>query len=454
MSIKEFTKILIVDDDRHIAEICSIFLKEEGWDVKIASTGSEAMDQIKNDELISIIYLDLNLPDCDGVELLGTLRRLNPFMDVIILTAYGTVESAVRTLKMGAIDFITKPFKKETIVTAANRVLQMRELKHEVSHLKRELKNIYSFQNIVGRSKKMQELFEKLIMASESDSTVLILGESGTGKELAARAIHYNGHRSKGPFIAVNCAALPRDLIESELFGYKKGAFTGAVRDSCGLFRAADTGTLFLDEITEMEHSTQSKLLRVIEDKRVRPLGGTEDINVDVRLLCATNKDIEIELSQGRLRKDLYYRVSVLRIDVPPLRERKEDIPLLIEHFIRKFNKDPRHRNIKRIDQRALDILTAYDWEGNVRELENVIQRAFVLGKGPTITVQDIPSYIVKSAKVYRPRRDFILSLDEVEKEAVKSALELTEGNKAETARLLKITRKRLYNLIKRHRLG
>jgi transcriptional regulator with PAS, ATPase and Fis domain len=319
-----------------------------------------------------------------------------------------------------------------------------------VTRLRRELERTYHFQGVVGTSKGMRDLFEKVHNAAQHDSHVLILGESGTGKDLVARTIHYNGVRAKGPFISVNCAALPGELIESELFGYRKGAFTGATSDSVGLFRAAHGGTIFLDEIVEMPPATQSKLLRVLQDKKVRPVGGTEEIPVDVRVLCATNRDIHEATKEKAFRKDLFYRVSVITFEIPPLRDRREDIPLLVDHFLRKFN-ERFGKSIKRVEPAALEVLKDYRWEGNVRELENAIESAFAMGQGATLKKRDFPGHVVESAEKDAAEEQGVTTLRDMEKEMVQRAMGVSRGNKSKAARLLGITRKRLYNLMDRY---
>jgi transcriptional regulator with PAS, ATPase and Fis domain len=325
-------------------------------------------------------------------------------------------------------------------------------LREEVTRLRRELRQQYNFDNIVGISRKMKEVYERIAAAADSDSTILIQGESGTGKDLIARSIHYNSVRSKEPFIALNCASIPANLIESELFGYKKGAFTGASADAIGILRSADRGTLFLDEIGDMPLGVQARLLRFLENKKVRPVGGVEETKVDVRVICATNQDLEVLVAENKFRKDLYYRISIIIINLPPLRERREDIPLLIDHFISKYNRDIRTRQVMGISKDAVEVLKNYEWDGNVRELENVIRRAFVLGKNPIITLEDLPEYLRKSVALEKPSSSDIRPLSEVEREMIQKALR-TIKNKTEVAKKLGISRKRLYNLIERYRI-
>lgn len=450
MDIKNRTKVLVVDDEKHIAEICAHFLKSDGWNVDIVHDVTSAIILISRDKNYSIVYLDIRLPDMSGIEVLKEIKKLNPLIDIIMMTAYATVDNVIECLKAGACDFIIKPFKREIILQSVDRAVQIKKLRNKVERLHHELKAEYKFDNIVGNSPKMQEIYKKIFSVAGSDEAILILGESGTGKDLIARTIHYNSPRSKGPFVAINCAALPRELIESELFGYKKGAFTGAGSDAIGLFRAAEGGTVFLDEIVEMPTSAQSKLLRTLQEKKVRPVGDTNEINVDVRVICATNKDIELAVKEGSLRQDLYYRINTIVLEIPPLRERKEDIPILIEHFISKINKET-HKSIKGISQEALDILIKHKWEGNVRELENVIRSAIALGRKSIITTKDIPKYIMDT--IGSKIDEEVDTLENMERQLIHKAIKITRNNKSKTAKLLGITRKRLYRLMDKYNL-
>ncbi|OHB75094.1 MAG: hypothetical protein A2Z34_10425 [Planctomycetes bacterium RBG_16_59_8] len=449
--MKGTNKVLVVDDDANIARICAHFLAQDGWEAESVPTAAEASAKILNDRRIGILFLDLRLPDRNGIDLLRELRSTHPKIKVIMISAHGTMESAVACMQEGAVDFLPKPFTRESILGAVMRASRFGRIEEEVTRLHTVLRERYQFANIVGGSLAMKGLYDRMGRAAETDSTITILGESGVGKDMVARAIHFNSRRSEGPFIPINCAALPGDLIESELFGYKKGAFTGASIDAVGLFRAADGGTVFLDEITEIPVATQSKLLRVLQDKKVRPVGGTEESEADVRVICSTNKDLDAEVAKGNFRQDLFYRISVITIHIPPLRERKEDIPSLVNHFIAKFNRDF-HRSVRELEKEAMNLLANYEWLGNVRELEHALECAFAMSKGDVITLRDLPQQIRRASDRESPM-DGILTLAAAEGRLVRRALAATGMNKSAAARMLGITRKRLYNLIRRHRL-
>jgi len=444
--------VLVVDDEREIANICVHFLKRDGYLVEPVYDGAAARKRLMEDESLGVVLLDLRLPDADGAELLQEFKRLRPNLEVIMMTAHGNVEGAVECMKHGASDFLQKPFRKERLLAAVEQAAKVLALRDEVARLRTELRRENAVEGMIGRTAPMRDLTARLLQAAEADSTVLILGESGTGKDLVARTIHYNGPRSKGPFIAVNCAALPSELIESELFGYKKGAFTGAVADSAGLFRAADGGTIFLDEVVDTPPSTQAKLLRVLQDRRIRPVGSTEERAVDVRVLCATNRDIHHAVEDGTFRQDLYYRVGVITLSVPPLRRRREDIPLLVDHFLR-LGADRFRRHIREIEPAALEALMNHRWEGNVRELQNAIEGALVLGRGPILLRKELPAHLVASSEKARLSESGLLTLREAERAMVERALAVSDGNKSKAARLLGTTRKRLYNLMERYRI-
>jgi DNA-binding NtrC family response regulator len=449
-------KILIVDDDANIVKILRKFLDDAGHENEGVYSGVDAIELIRRDPNIVAVLLDIRMPGLDGVETLKSIKQIEPDIEVVMMTAEGTIESAVECMQLGAADYITKPFKREGVLSSIDRVLTISNLQTEVRRLKEELYGKYSFNSIVGRSDTMRRLFERLANASRNESTVLIVGESGTGKELAARAIHYNGYRKDGPFVPINCAALPSELIESELFGYKKGAFTGATTDSLGLFRAADGGTLFLDEIISMPIGTQAKLLRVLQDKKIRPIGGTEEADVDVRVIAASNRPPQEAVAEDLLREDLFYRLSVLSVELPPLRDRRDDIPVLVEHFIEKFNKR-KGRKIEGIDAKALELMQRYSWPGNVRELENCIESIFALGRETVISEEDLPPHVASgSGSAARAAagllgEDEVISLAEMEKIMLERALRMTKGNKSKAATVLGISRKRLYNMLDRY---
>jgi two-component system NtrC family response regulator len=375
-----------------------------------------------------------------GIEVLRKVQEQAPGLPVIVITAYGTIESAVEAMKQGAFDYVTKPFNREELRLTLERALKLRRLETENTRLREEVVEKYRFEGIIGTSDKLQAVLDMAGRVAGSDASVLITGESGTGKELIARAIHYTGSRATGPFVALNCAAIPENLIESELFGHVKGAFTGAVKDKEGKFELADGGTIFLDEIGELRIDLQAKILRALQERTIDRVGGAKPAQVNVRVLAATNRDLEREVKAGNFREDLYYRLSVITLQVPPLRERRDDIPLLAEHFLRKYNRDA-----VSLAPDALAALSAYGWPGNVRELENAIERASVLRRGATITVSDLPD---KLSGARRGVEDIILnlpedgiSLEELEKNLILKALEMHKGNQTRAAEYLRITR-------------
>ena len=455
-----FTKILIVEDDKDMSETCARVLSRAGYEPTVCDSGFAALNILSQDENIRLVLTDLKMQGMDGIELLRQIKTQFPLVEVIIMTGHGTIANAVEAIKHGAADYITKPFDKDELLTVVEKIIKMHSLEEEIERLHKELKDKYSFSNIIGRSRKMRDVFERIVAASRIDSTVLITGDSGTGKELVARAIHFHGNRNTGPFIAVNCGALPRELIESELFGHKKGAFTGASSDAEGLFKAAVGGTIFLDEFAEMSKDTQVKLLRALQYKKIRPVGGTDEFDIDIRLVAATNQNLETALKDGLLRDDLYYRLSVITIHLPPLRERQEDIPILTQHFINKFN-GVFSRTILSIDSESLECLSAYHWPGNVRELENVIEGIFALGTSDTIRISDLPTRIRGQRKIIIPTPAAnsanilsdgpALSLRDAEKLAVENAMRTSKGNKSKAAQILGISRTRLYHKLEEY---
>jgi len=442
-------KVLVVDDDLEMCGLISDVLKEEGFSVQTTGESLEASKIIKREEF-DVIVTDLKMKGLKGLDLLEETHRMVPPTPVIIITAFGTIESAIKAMKMGAYDYITKPFQMDELVLTVKKALETRLLKKEVFRLRKEIESRYDFHQLIGKSPSMQKIYDLIERISDSSSNVLITGESGTGKELAAKAIHYNGVRKEGPFIAVNCAAIPEALLESELFGYKKGAFTDARSDKKGLFFEANEGTLFLDEITEMPLTLQAKLLRAIEDKEVRPLGDTNSYPVDLRIISASNRDVESSIKQGRFREDLYYRLKVIDIEMPPLRERKEDIPLLIQHFITNFSSESK-KKMSVVSEDALKLLLNYSWPGNVRELENVIQRAITLSRHEVILPEDLPASIVQKAdeKLFEKAIGEKFTLDQLEKEYIRRVLIETGGNKSKASEILGLDRKTLYRKLK-----
>lgn len=386
-------RIHIIDDEPVIQDVLKRLLTSEGFEVEISSTEEEALAKQEENEF-HLVLLDLMIPGSDGVKILKEILKRDPNQIVVIMTAYASVESAIATLKLGAYDYIQKPFKNEELLHIIKEGLEKRRLKEENIKLKEALHKKYHFQNIIGKSPAIQKVFELIKLVAPTKSTILIQGESGTGKELVAKAIHQLSPRAKYPFVAVNSGSMPPDLLESNLFGHVKGSFTGAIADKKGLFEVANKGTIFFDEIGTLNLETQAKILRVMQEKEFMRLGGTEVIKVDVRIIAATNIDLRRAVLKRTFREDLFYRLNVIKIDLPPLRERKEDIPLLVEHFIRKYSEE-NQKEIEGIDPDAMEILMKYWWPGNVRELEHCIERAVVLTKSKIITVEDLPESVV-----------------------------------------------------------
>jgi len=438
-------RILIVDDDQEMCGMLSDILKEEGFSVLTTNDSLEALKILKKEEF-DVIITDLKMKGLKGLDLLDEANKVALLTPVIIITAFGTIESAIKAMKMGAYDYITKPFQMDELILTVRKALENRFLKKEVVRLKKEVESRYDFHHLVGRSPSMQKIYDLIERISDSSSNVLIYGESGTGKELVAKAIHYNGFRKEGPLIAVNCAAIPETLLESELFGYKKGAFTDAKMDKKGLIFEANEGTLFLDEITEMSPTLQAKLLRVIEEREVRPLGDTNSYPVDMRIICTTNRDLKSLIQEGRFREDLFYRVKVIDIELPPLRERKEDLPLLIQYFVNKFGRDSK-KEISGVSERALNILLNYSWPGNIRELENVLQRAVTLSQNEEILPEDLPTALIEEVGENIIEKGLIkkYTIKQLEKEYIKRVLIEVEGNKSKAAEILGLDRKTLY---------
>ena len=399
--MEDSKSILIVDDEANIRRVLDAVFSKDGYRVLTAENGKKALDVIATEPNLDVLLCDLIMPDLNGIEVLKSAREINPFLSVVMITAHGTIKTAVDAMRFGAFDYITKPFDMDEIKLIVKNALERKKLLSENTELKRELKSRYKFDEIVGSSGKMQDVYKIIERVANSNATVLIRGESGTGKELVARAIHYNSPRSAKPFIAVSCAALPETLLESELFGHEKGAFTGAVGQKAGRFELANLGTLFLDEIAEVSLSMQVKLLRVLQERKFERIGGTKTLNMDVRMIAATNRNIEDAVALGEFREDLYYRLQVIQVFLPSLRERKEDIPPLIEHFVEKFNKQ-NGREIKYASPECMDMLMKYDWPGNIRELENAIERGVVLAdpNSEYITPDLLPAAIQAAAEV------------------------------------------------------
>jgi len=438
-------RLLVIDDDVDMCELLSDVLTGEGMQVCAVSDSLEACRILKKEEF-DVIITDLKMKGLKGLDVLAEARQVAPSTPVIIITAFGTVESAIKAMKMGAYDYITKPFQTDAILLTIRKALENRLLKKEVVRLKKEVESRYNFQSIVGKSSSMQKIYDLIERISDRSHNVLVTGESGTGKELVAKAIHYSGHRKSAPFIAVNCAAIPEALLESELFGYRKGAFTDAKTDKKGLLFEAATGTIFLDEVTEMATLLQAKLLRVIEEREVRPLGDTVSYPIDVRFIASSNRNMKEVINQGRFREDLFYRLKVIDIEIPPLRERKEDIPLLVRHFVSRYGEESKRR-VSDISDEAMKMLMAYPWPGNVRELENVLQRAIALCRNEVILPEDLPASMDQDAKeslIERGLREK-LTVDQLENEYIRRVLIEVGGNKSRAAEILGLDRKTLY---------
>ncbi len=438
--------ILVVDDEPEMRALLRDELSELGYRVVAVANGREALKKLGEEEY-AVVLTDLRMQGMQGLELLNEVKQGYPGTNVIIMTAFGSVESAIEAMKHGAYDYVTKPIKNEEMALVVEKAVRDALLRREVQQLRRAVREDYSFHQILGKSKPMREVFDLIRRVADSQTNVLITGESGTGKELAAKAIHFNSDRRSGPFVPVNCAAIPEMLLESELFGHMKGAFTDAKGDKRGLFEEAHGGTLFLDEISELPVMLQAKLLRAIQEKEIRRVGSTKSIAVDVRIIAATNLSLTDEVKAKRFREDLYYRLNVIEIRMPPLRERREDILLLVDAFLKKCAEAGR-KAVKGIAESALALLVDYPWPGNVRELENVIERAVTLTRGEKVTSEDLPPAIHGSRgdrKVIDDAADRTLPLDEVEKEYILRILDKTGGNKYQAAQILGIDRKTLY---------
>jgi two-component system response regulator HydG len=446
-------KILVVDDEQSHRTMLRAVLTKEGYDISEADDGNSAVKAV-DDKSFDLILMDIRMTDMDGIEAMGEIKKMSPSIPIIMMTAYASVKTAVEALKSGAYDYLTKPLDIDELKILIKKALEYYRLQEENVFLKERLADRFNFSRIIGKSRRMKELFENLSLVAPSDATILIYGESGTGKELVANAIHQNSPRAQKPFIKVSCAALPETLLESELFGHERGAFTGALARKAGRFQLADGGTLFLDEVNVMSSTTQVKLLRVLQEREFEPLGSTKTIHVDIRLITATNKDLEDEVKEGRFREDLFYRLNVVPIHLPPLRDRKEDIPLLADHFSKLFQ-EKNKKSIKGFLPKTIDTLMRYDWPGNIRELENVMERAILLCRGEYLSPQDLPppfqgEQIGEQPIVSIPPG---MTLEALEKEAIIQTLEETGGNRTQTAQILGISRKTLQNKLKEYGL-
>ncbi|NOZ20893.1 MAG: sigma-54-dependent Fis family transcriptional regulator [Planctomycetes bacterium] len=445
-------KILVVDDDAALGKMCEEAFTKRGYEAKAVTSAAEALEALQGPDEYRVVLTDLVMPTMGGIDLMKRAQEINEPLDFIVMTSYGTIDNAVEAMKLGAADYITKPFKLDVLVMAVDRLLEVQDLESEVVRLRSELEGRFRFENIIGQSPKMQQVYDLIESVSETDANVLIQGETGTGKELVARAIHYNSHRKDKPFVKVDCAALTETLLESELFGHVKGSFTGAIRDRDGRFRTADKGTIFLDEIGNVPITIQTKLLRVVQDSQFEPVGGDETIAVDVRVIAATNADLGMHVKQDKFRSDLFYRLNVITIQLPPLREKKEDIPALVAKFLVQY-REKNNRPITSISRPALHKLMSYDWPGNVRELENMIERAVILCKGDTIEPQDLSlPHDVDLPDMREKTLDD--AIDEVEKRIILDTLQTHDGNKIKAAKALGISRASLYNKLKKHDIG
>ena len=454
--MQEKSKILVVDDEPGMRTFLEIILRKEGYSVETASDGMKALDNINNN-VFDLAILDVLMPVMNGIEVLKRIIEKSPETTVIIITAFASHETAIEAMKLGAYDYITKPFKIDEIKLVIKKALDKKGLERENLRLRKELQTKYGFANIIGRSIDISKVFELIKRVSELKVNVLITGESGTGKELVARAIHYSGSRHRGPFIAVNCGAIPEPLLESELFGYRRGAFTGATKNKKGLFEEADGGTIFLDEIVDLPIHLQVKLLRALEEKTIRPLGSTEPIPVDIRIIAATNKLLEEEIANEKFREDLFYRLNVIKIDLPPLRDRRDDIPPLAIHFVEKYSREM-GKDIHGISPKALETLESYHYPGNVRELENIIARCVALETSNVICQQTLPELMVNTDSLNIENGiagNFGLDhlLETFEKRTIEKALAQAQGNKVEAAKLLGITFRSLRYRLAKHGL-
>jgi two-component system response regulator AtoC len=435
----------------------SVILKKEKYDIETASNGEEGLQKVA-DSAFDQILCDIRMPQMDGLEFLKEVQKMGVNTTIIMMSAYGTVDTAIEAMKLGAYDYISKPFKPDEIILTLKKAEERERLRRENEFLRKEIKKEFSFENIVSKNEKMQKIFEVIKKVAQYKSTILITGESGTGKELVARALHYNSDRSQNPFIPVNCGAIPENLLESELFGHEKGAFTDAIRTKKGLFEEADDGTLFLDEIGELPLQLQVKLLRVLQDGEIRRVGDSKPIQIDVRIIAATVKDLIKEVNEGRFRDDLFYRLNVFPIHIPPLRERKEDIPLLVTHFIKKYGLSL-NKNVLGINPKALETLMNYRWFGNVRELENTIERAMVLADESNIELENLPIEIrefkekVELASLVGEEHSIKKASKILEINLIQKALKKTRGNHTQAARLLEISHRALLYKIKEYEI-
>lgn len=453
------SQILIVDDEVSILRALERFLGDQGYQVTLCDNYKSGLQEL-SDGYFDLALVDLKLGSESGIELIDQIQKISPQTSAIIMTGFGSIESAVDAIKAGAFHYVTKPFEFADLLNLIKKALEHKKVNQENKILKKQLKAKYGFENIVGTSAGLKNVFDLVQRVADTDSTVLILGESGTGKELVARAIHYNSGRSQRPIVPVNCAAIPENLLESELFGHVKGAFTGAVTTRMGRFEMADGGTLFLDEIGDMSPKLQVKLLRVLQERRFEAVGSNRSVEVDVRIITATNKNLEEGVAEGWFREDLFYRLNVIPIKIPPLRERKDDIPLFVKHFVKKYSEE-HQAPAPEINSAVMEQLMEYAWPGNVRELENLVERMVILHPGQTIPpdslpirVNQVPEKITTSVQIPEEGISFKNVVNDFENELILKALEKTSGNKNKAATLLKLNRTTLVEKIKKRQLG
>ncbi len=460
---QEQLKILVIDDDPSIRNMLAIVLKKSGYQVTCTESGKTSLEKLKK-ESFDLIISDIKMPDINGIELLKKIKTISPEVPVIMITAFASANDAVEAMKLGAEDYVTKPFSLDELKIIIDRAIYKTNIEKENIQLKSRLTDKEKFENIVGKNQKMLDIFEMIDTISQTDSSVLINGESGTGKELIARAIHNKSERSGCKFISINCGALPENLLESELFGHTKGAFTDAYKEKQGLFEAADNGTLFLDEISEMSQKMQVKLLRALQERKIRRVGGNEELEIDVRIISATNKDLTEKMKIGEFRSDLFYRLNVISINLPPLRERRDDIPLLLEFFLKSFN-EKFNRDIEGFEKDALELFNSYPWPGNIRELENVVERAVALEKGKFITTKSLSSELVYNISDKNPPAadidalmqeghfDFQEYIDNISRRLIIRAFQLSKSNMKKTAEMLKLNYRSLRYLMDKYRV-
>lgn len=446
-------RILVIDDEESMCNFMEIMLSKQGFDVDTTTSGPDGVELVKNQNF-DLVIADLNMPQMTGIEVLKKTRSFKAEQEFIVMTAFASVDTAIEAMKEGAADYITKPFKVDEIMLVIEKSINRRKLVKENTTLKKQLQGDNSFENFIGRSEAMTKVKKLAKRIASSDSTVLIRGESGTGKDLVARAIHSLSPRCSGPFVSINCAALPETLLETELFGHVKGAFTGAIKDKDGLFKVATGGSFFLDEVGNTSLALQVKLLKVLEEKIITPVGSTKPINVDIRLIAATNSDLEEDVRQGRFRADLFYRLNVIPIDLPPLRDRMEDLPLLIDFFIGKYC-GKANIPAKGITEAALEVLRGYSWMGNVRELENIIERAILLNRTTTLEPVDFPERLSATSdiSIVQDADPLTPTLESIEKAYIHFVMSQTDGKKSEAAKILGIDTSTLYRKIQRYDL-